>query len=163
MSWVVGTLGLTVILGISLLTSRARPFARLEEPARKRLRVVAGVAVTMQAAHFVEELRTGFPQAFPSILGLRPWSTAAFVLFNIGWLAIWMVALREAPRGRRLAEWPLWFLGLAMMVNGVAHPLLAVRAGGYFPGLWTSIPSAVVGVMLLRELTRISGPRGALP
>ena len=124
-------------------------------------RVVAGVAVTVQAAHFLEELRTGFPQAFPSILGLRPWSTAAFVLFNVAWLCVWCLALLEAPRGHRLAEWPLWFLGLAMTVNGVAHPLLAVGAGGYFPGLWTSIPSAIVGVVLLRELTRVSRVRAA--
>ena len=30
------------------------------------------------------------------------------------------------------------FLAIGMVLNGIVHPLLSVRAGGYFPGLVTS-------------------------
>ena len=48
------------------------------------------------------------------------------------------------------------------MANGLAHPLLAIRAGGYFPGLATAPLVGVVGVMLFRRLLRITDA-GASP
>lgn len=53
----------------------------------------------------------------------------------------------------------LWFLGIAGVVNGVAHPALAqlaLRAGSYFPGLITSPLIGGLGLTLLRRLTSIT-------
>ena len=36
---------------------------------------------------------------------------------------------------QRAALFPFWLLGIAGAANGIAHPLLSVIAGGYFPGL----------------------------
>jgi hypothetical protein len=43
--------------------------------------------------------------------------------------------------------------------NGVAHPLLSMRTGGYFPGLVTSLLVGVIGILLLRRLALITEPR----
>jgi len=39
-----------------------------------------------------------------------------------------------------------------MMVNGIAHPLLAVDAAGYFPGLITAPMLGVAGAALWMRL-----------
>jgi hypothetical protein len=46
----------------------------------------------------------------------------------------------------------MWFLALAMMMNGIAHPLVAVWTGGYFSGLVTSPFVGVAGLWLWRRL-----------
>jgi hypothetical protein len=117
---------------------------------------VAAVAVLLQAAHFAEEAATGFRERFPELLGLAPWSPRFFVSFNLFWLAVWAQSLRGLAARRRLALFPLWFLALAGVANGVAHPLLAARVGGYFPGLFTSPLVGVAGLVLLRRLLRLT-------
>ena len=32
-----------------------------------------------------------------------------------------------------LAEWPVWFLALALVANGVAHPVLSLRRAAAGP------------------------------
>jgi hypothetical protein len=39
-----------------------------------------------------------------------------------------------------------------MTGNGVAHPLLSVATGGYFPGLFTSPVVGGIGLVLLSRL-----------
>jgi len=46
-----------------------------------------------------------------------------------------------------------------MIVNGVGHPLWALRAGGYFPGLLTAPPVAIAGLVVLRRLLAVTGQR----
>ena len=58
--------------------------------------------------------------------------------------------------GRRLAFFAAWFLALAGLLNGVAHPAFAVGVGGYFPGLVTSPFIGAAGIWLwlrLRQTT----------
>lgn len=155
-SGAVGTAGLAVILALSALVSRARPFPPVGEAEQRRLLLVGSVAWVVQAAHFTEELLTDFSTAFPRTLGLSPWSRSSFAVFNVAWLLVWVAALSLAPRGHRSAEWPLWFLAMALTVNGIAHLALAVQAEGYFPGLWTAIPAGVAGLLLLSELLRLT-------
>jgi hypothetical protein len=116
----------------------------------------AAVAIAAQAGHFVEELATGFNERFPEVFGLAPLSPSLFVAFNVAWLAIWAVSAGGLARRRRLALFPLWFLAIAGVANGLAHPLLALRAGGYFPGLAASPLVAVAGALLLVRLSRVT-------
>lgn len=121
------------------------------------------VATLFQAAHFTEELVTGFHEQFPALLGLPPMPIRVFVVFNLAWLGIWSLSAWGLAARRRVALFPLWFLGIGSAVNGVAHPLLSVLAGGYFPGLVTSPVAGLLGVLLLRRLaplTRGNRPRG---
>jgi hypothetical protein len=149
-SFLVGTLG----LDLALLLALALAFRRRGSAAAARPLLVG---VTAQAAHFVEELVTGFAEQFPRVLGLAPWPTAVFVGFNVGWLVLWLVAAARLARGGRAAAAGAWFFALAGMANGVAHPLLALRAGGYFPGLWTAPVVGLAGVLVWRRMWRGGG------
>jgi len=112
----------------------------------------AMAGVVLQAAHFTEELLTGFHQQFPAILGLAAWSPGLFTAFNLAWLAGWVMSIAALRRWPKTATFPLWFLGLAAVVNGLAHPLLSAATADYFPGTWSSLFLAIAGVYLLREL-----------
>lgn len=153
-SWVLGALGIWIALAASATISAGRPFPALSRAQRRTFVALGLTACGVQAAHFGEEFLTGFFTAFPGVLGLTPWSRRSFAVFNVAWLVIWVVSVFAAARGRRFAEWPLWFLALALVVNGIAHPALAIRAGGYFPGLVTSVPAFLAGGVLLRWMVR---------
>ncbi len=117
---------------------------------------VAAIAIAAQAGHFVEELTTGFHERLPAAFGLPPLSLRLFVSFNGAWLGIWALSAWGLAYRRQVALFPLWFLGIASVGNGLAHPLLALNAGGYFPGLATSPLVAAVGALLLARLSRVT-------
>ena len=117
---------------------------------------VAAIAIAAQAGHFVEEVTTGFHVRLPAVFGLAPLSLRLFVWFNLAWLGIWALSAWGLARRRQVALFPLWFLGIASVANGLAHPLLALNAGGYFPGLATSPLVAAVGALLLARLSRVT-------
>ena len=153
-SILVGTAGLSVaaIAAAVLTFTRAAPVAG--SPALRSTIVAALVAIVAQSAHFVEEQLTGFPREFPPVVGLIPWPDDFFVGFNVFWIVVWSASCVAAARGPRAALFPLWFLSIASMANGVAHPALSLRAGGYFPGVLTSPLVGVMGIMLARQLFR---------
>jgi hypothetical protein len=165
-SVVIGTAG----LGVAALAATALTIARHPIAADAGARAAAGrmalIALVLQSLHFVEELATGFAQRFPALLGLPPWSTAFFVGFNLAWLALWALSLFGLRAAYRPAFFPLWFLALAMIANGVAHPLLSLVVGGYFPGLISSPAVGIAGALLLSRLLRATAPAaivGATP
>lgn len=159
-SHLTGTLGLWVMLAVSLLLFLARPHVADGARVRARFSLLVAGAIAGQLLHFVEELGTGFHRRFPPVLGLVPWSTAFFVTFNVSWLLVWALAAVGIRAGKAVALVPLWFLGLVMLLNGAGHPLLALRAGGYFPGLVTSPVVGLLGVALLGQLATIASRRG---
>ncbi|MCP3963636.1 MAG: HXXEE domain-containing protein [bacterium] len=116
----------------------------------------AAIATAAQAGHFTEELATGFHQRLPAAFDLPPMSLGLFVAFNLAWLAIWALSAWGLARRSTLALFPLWFLGVASVANGLLHPLLALREGAYFPGLATSPLMAAVGALLLARLARVT-------
>ncbi|MEM7052866.1 MAG: HXXEE domain-containing protein [Acidobacteriota bacterium] len=162
-SVVIATSGLSLALLVALGLASTRRFGvivgRRDRLAIQRL---FRIAIVVQGAHFLEELLTGFAVWFPAVLGQAPWSTEFFVIFNLAWLFIWLAAAAALPTGRRWPLAPLWFLALALAGNGVVHPLLALRAGGYFPGLLTSPLTGLAGFLLITRLLRSTGP-GAGP
>lgn len=117
-----------------------------------RFLMLYGLGVFVQALHFIEERSTGFPEAFPALIGFDAWSEAFFTGFNLAWIVIWIASAVGIAAGWRVAYFPVWFFALAACVNGVAHPLIAVATGGYFPGLWTALVVGVIGAALLRML-----------
>jgi len=152
-----GTAGLSVAAVIALLLTLARGGVEAD-PTRLRPAVRAAiVAILCQSAHFAEELATGFQERFPVLVGLAPWSRGFFVSFNLFWIGIWVLSVFGLAARRRLAMFPLWFLALGCVANGIAHPLFALRTGGYFPGLFTSPLVGVMGLLLVRGLLRVTG------
>jgi len=155
-SILLGTAGLSVAAVIALALTLARDGISADPKQLRSAVRVAVVAILFQVTHFAEELVTGFPQRFPELLGLAPWSLRFFVSFNLFWLAAWVLSVFGLAGRRRLAMFPLWFLALGCVANGIAHPLFALRTGGYFPGLVTSPLVGIAGVLLLRSLFRVT-------
>lgn len=113
---------------------------------------IAMVAIFFQTVHFAEELLTGFHERFPALFGRAPMPLSFFVSFNVAWLVIWSLCAWGLASRKPVVLFPLWFLGIGCIANGVAHPMLSVLARGYFPGLVTSPVVGIFGVLLLRRL-----------
>ena len=150
------TLFLGPILGIALILAFSGHGWSEDRRARRQVIKVLLVAVVLQGLHFAEELYTGLHLELPALFGLAPWSLGFFVGFNLFWLAVWLISAFAFDRGNRAALAPIWFLALAAVGNGIIHPLLALRVGGYFPGLVTAPVMGVAGVVVWMRLIRIS-------
>jgi hypothetical protein len=150
------TMGRAVaLLAVALLFSYALWLWRKTWPSPSRLLPFYSVAVLIQCAHLVEEYRAEFYKAFPALLGSVAWSASQFLAFNLVWLAIFVVAGIGLAREWRPAYLIALFLALGGGVgNGLGHILLAVRAGGYFPGLYTAPLALLAGALLAFQLYR---------
>jgi hypothetical protein len=164
-SELVGTAGLSLaaIAAVLLTVLRVPVAARADE--RRRTTTVFVVGVLFQALHFAEEYSTRFFDRFPPVLGQSPWSPTFFVIFNLCWIGIWICAASGLHAGYRSAFFPVWFFAIAAIANSIAHPLLSLRVGGYFPGLLTSPILGAVGILLWSRLmaattSRRGGVRG---
>ncbi len=113
---------------------------------------VLALATAIQSGHFAEEWATGFHVRFPALFGLEPMPLSFFVVFNLTWIAIWIASVPLLRSARKPAFFAAWFLAIAGMLNGVAHPLMAVASGGYFPGLISSPFIGLAGIYLWRRL-----------
>ncbi len=145
-------LGLVAIVAVRLAQSRSSPIEAATE--RIAASTVLGITTTIQSAHFAEEWVTDFHARFPALLGLEPMSLSFFVPFNLAWIAIWVVSIPFLRVGRRAAFFAAWFLAISGILNGVAHPMMAIASGGYFPGLMTSLFVGIAGVILWKRLQR---------
>jgi len=143
-----------IILGLAALAALALAFIRRTPPDSVTERIAASralaVTVAIQGAHFVEELATGFHVKFPALFGLPPMSSTFFIIFNLTWLAIWVASIPGLRLAQPAAYFAAWFLAIAAMLNGIAHPAMAIFVGGYFPGLVTSPFIGVAGIWLWR-------------
>ena len=145
-----GTSGLTLAALLALWLSSTR--GRFSAGHLGRVRRLVWTGVGLHALHFFEELLTGFHVKFPELLGLTPWTSEFFVVFNSVWMVIWLLCPSFLTVFPRTAAFPLWFLAIACVGNAIAHPLLAGFGGGYFPGLLSSPMIGVLGVLLIKAL-----------
>lgn len=152
-------LGLVALAALFLAQNRPSP---PENVAQRRVTARAlAFALGVQSVHFAEEAATGFHERFPALLGLPAMPFSFFVVFNLAWIAIWIASVPGLRSARTAAFFAAWFLAIAGVLNGFAHPLMAIATGGYFPGLLTSPLIAVAGARLwlgLNEATRSMRP-----
>ncbi len=144
-------------LAVALVLTLARPPRRVGIGARTKFVEVFLIGIACQCAHTFEEFVTGLHLLFPPLFGLAPLSAELFVGFNIFWIGVWVLAAFGVLRGSRVAYFPIWFFGLGMCLNGIAHPLLAVWVAGYFPGLVTSPVVGIIGVVVTKRLFQLTG------
>lgn len=116
------------------------------------------IGIAFQCLHFTEEFVTGFYIRAPQFLGLVAWPSAFFVIFNLVWIALWLVAAVGMKSRVRAAFFPVWFFAVGMVGNAIWHPLLSVTTGGYFPGLYTSPFAGIIGVMMISRLWKLTDP-----
>lgn len=145
-----------IVLGaaalFALAMSRASPVGKVAErnaAARSLL-----LATAIQSIHFVEEAATGFSERFPALFDLPPIPLSIFLTFNLIWILIWVASIPGLQSSRPVAFFAAWFLAIAGALNGIAHPILSVAAGGYFPGLVTSPFIGAAAVLLWINLAR---------
>lgn len=153
-------LGLAALAAVFLAARRRSPPGATAE--RSAAAGVLALAVVIQSAHFLEEALTGFPGRLGDLFGLPGMPLWFFVGFNVLWIGIWIASVRGIRSGRAVAFFAAWFLAIAGMINGIAHPLMAVAGGGYFPGLVSSPLIAGVCVWLWVRLLRATRT-GAMP
>ena len=116
------------------------------------------LALAAQGLHFIEEYRAGFYREFPPLVGAAPWSRSTFLLFNLAWLFVFVLAAQGLARRWRPAGVVALFLALGGgVLNGLGHFALAARASAYFPGLYTAPLSLAAGSYLLLRILRRSG------
>ncbi len=110
------------------------------------------LAIAVQCLHFAEEFTTGFPHQFPQLLG-GAWSDTQFVIFNMAWLALFVLAALGVYRRVALSYLVVLFLALIGGVgNGLSHLLLCAMEGRYFPGAVTAPLCLLAGVVLLTKI-----------
>ena len=148
-------LGAAAFFAVAL--TRSRPLSE-DGAARRDAALGLALATSVQAVHFVEEAATGFHERFPVLFGLPPIPFPVFLSFNLAWLAIWAASVLGLRSGRAGALFAAWFLAIAGGLNGIGHPLLAVVAGGYFPGLLSSPFMGVAAGLLWVRLRRATRP-----
>jgi len=154
-----GTAGLSAAALLALLlTILRRPAGDVADYERTGRLFLIGVGA--QCLHLIEECVTRFQDRFPELLGLPPWPKNFFVVFNLIWLSVWTFSAIGLQRRYRFALFPVWFFAIAAVVNGVAHPVLAFMARGYFPGLVSSPVLGVLGVLLWQSLLALTAPSG---
>jgi len=143
-----------VMLDVALVVSWALWASRPAAPSRRAVPALAA-AIVVQCAHLAEEYRAGFQRALPALFGYA-WSDARFLAVNAAWLAVFAASLwavRHRGRAASLGALGATFLALGGGVgNGLAHLVLALRAGGYFPGLYTAPLCLAAGALLLVRL-----------
>jgi hypothetical protein len=106
---------------------------------------------------------TGFYVRAPEFLGFVAWSSEFFVIFNLCWIALWLLGAVGIKGRIRVAFFPVWFFAIGMVGNAIWHPLLCLATRGYFPGLFTSPFGGIVGAMLLSRLWKLTAPKGERP
>lgn len=150
-------LGAAALAALFLARHRWSPPGK--KPQRRAAAGVLALAAGVQSIHFAEEAVTGFHDRLGALFGLPGMPFAGFLAFNLLWLGIWIASIPGLRSGRAAAFFAAWFLAIAGMLNGVLHPLLALAAGTYFPGLVSSPFIGAASAWLCFRLLHASQPR----
>ncbi len=150
-------LGLAALAALLLVLNRRSPPENVAE--RLAAARALALAVGIQSVHFAEEAATGFHEQLGALLDLPGMPLSFFIVFNLTWLGIWVASVPGLRSARTTAFFAAWFLAIAGMFNGIAHPLLAIAAGEYFPGLASSPFIGGASVWLWLRLRRATRPR----
>lgn len=155
-----------IVLGLAALAALQRALSRRSPPENTAERRAAAsalaLAVGLQSVHFIEEAATGFHVRLGALLGLPGMPLSLFVVFNLVWIGIWIASVPGLRSARVAAFFAAWFLAIAGMFNGLAHPLLALGAGAYFPGLVSAPFIGAAGVWLWLRLCQATPTQRAL-
>jgi hypothetical protein len=126
----------------------------LEMPEPGRVLPVYLLALAIQFLHFTEEYVYGFHLRVTEIMaGMPPFNVNVFVAFNMIAYCLFLLGGLGMYKGIKFPMIFVWFFVIAgVMSNAIWHPLLALKVGGYFPGLYTSFAYWILGPILLKRL-----------
>ena len=156
-----------IFLGAAALVAMRLASTRSSPPEWTKCRRKAGhalvLAVSAQAAHFLEEAAMGFHVELGQLFGVPAMPAWTFLAVNFTFLLIWVASIPAVRSGRTVGFLTAWFLAIAGVLNGIGHPLFALSAGSYFPGLLTSPLIGAAGLWLGLELRRATMPKRLQP
>ncbi|MBV9210238.1 MAG: HXXEE domain-containing protein [Acidobacteria bacterium] len=111
------------------------------------------LALALQFLHFTEEYIYGFQFRVTEIMaGMPPFDAKVFLAFNMIAYCLFLLAAVGMYKGMKFPMIVVWFYAICVLGNSVWHLLLTLKVGGYFPGLYTSLPGWILGPMLLKRL-----------
>jgi Protein of unknown function with HXXEE motif len=125
-----------------------------EMPKIDRVLPIYLLALAVQFLHFTEEYIYGFHLRVTEIMsGMPPFKPNVFVAFNMIAYCLFLLAGLGMYKGIKSAMIIVWFFVIGgVLGNAIWHRLLALRVGGYFPGLYTSFAYWILGPILVRRL-----------
>lgn len=128
--------------------------SRREMPKPERVLPIYLIALAVQFLHFTEEYLYGFDHRISELMaGMPPFNLNVFVTFNMVAYSLFILAGLGMYKGIRWAMIIVWFFVFGGVIgNAIWHPLLALRVGGYFPGLYTSFAYLIIGPILWKRL-----------
>jgi hypothetical protein len=134
-----------------------------EMPKPERVLPIYLLALAIQFLHFTEEYIYGFQQRVTEIrAGMPPFDDNVFVAFNMIAYCLFLLGGLGMYRGMKFPMIFVWFFTFGGVVgNAIWHPLLALKVGGYFPGLYTSFAYWIIGPILLKRLWKRDGVANA--
>lgn len=126
----------------------------------KRVQLTFGLLILAQAAHSIEEYFGRLWESFPPaafVTGLVSQDREfGFLVINVAlvtfgvWCYLWPVLRRWRSATAIATGW-----AAIELINGVGHPLWALRRGGYAPGVATAPLLLVLSLMLILQLRQI--------
>lgn len=127
-----------------------------EMPEVERVLPIYLVSLAIQFLHFTEEYVYGFHFRVSEIMsGMPPFNVSVFVAFNMIAYCLFLLAGLGMYKGMKFPMIIVWFFVFGgVLGNAVWHPLLSLKVGGYFPGLFTSFAYWILGPLLLKRLWR---------
>jgi hypothetical protein len=126
-------------------------------PKPDRVLPVYLIALAVQFLHFTEEYVYGFHFRVTEIMpGVPPFNENTFVAFNMIAYCLFLLGGLGMYKGMK---WPMifvWFFTFGgALGNALWHPLLSLKIGGYFPGLFTSFAFWIFGPILFMRLWEV--------
>ena len=128
--------------------------------------ITFGLLILTQAAHSLEEYFGRLWESFPPAYFLTGLVSAdrelGFLVLNVAlvtfgvWCYLWPVSRRWRSAGGIALGW-----ALLELINGIGHPLWALRQGSYTPGVATAPILLVLSLLLLSQLRRSRKPESA--
>ena len=124
-----------------------------EMPKVERVLPIYLIALAIQFLHFTEEYVYGFHLRVTEIMaGMPPFNINVFVAFNMIAYCLFLLGGLGMYKGIKFSMIIVWFFVIVFLGNAIWHSLLALRVGGYFPGLYTSFAGWILGPILLKRL-----------
>jgi len=147
-------MGLSVIfLNIGLVVSLII-WLNFNKSYTRRLSKLYLIGILIQIAHFFEEYYMGFYKELPSIFNANSWTGSQFIIFNIVWLIIFLLAAIGSFNNIKMSFLIVWFFILIGGIgNGIMHIGLSLLRKEYFPGTVTAVFLFIIGIIMIHNIT----------
>lgn len=123
----------------------------------KRLRTLLIISIPVFIAHGVEEYLNYFYQNVDFFVNFSQYikvsAQTGFLVFQIIWWTILFI-IGFLIRQERVSRFLMALVGLVYIYQ-LEHIIMAIRTGGYYAGLFTSLLFIPIGILFWKELIKV--------